>query len=1426
MSNLMILFLLLTLNYCFTLDCLQNKCKNGGLCVQIEGKTICQCPPPFYGAICQYRSSRGIFCDEGWKLSTTQTCLKYFEKRLSFKDASSSCIDSGGWLMGLASSFKEPNTYLNTHTKLLTAFTDVSIFLSDTRIWLGMENHDEIIYSKYEYPKFYGKSGEDDFNGYYIKSFDSIKTCSYLEVNKFGQRPSLNSIYDVGSCSHLKSYICEKSLSEFTILEKTKFCPEGWYYSQDFNACLKYIPTPLPFQNASNACKLEDSHISWPKSLKFNIMLTEISVLTETELGCGLYSPCKNGGSCFLTKDGFSNCLCPIDYTGKFCENSLVKNVCASNPCGDGGICIPLPTGFSLPYVCICRSGIAMSECSNDICSLISPCGQYGSCVTDPSKTLGFKCYCTSNYEGEYCEISKVIKDCPNYSCGSYKQCKLIPSQGLDITCVCPAGRYGDKCELAIPTDHPCKTNPCKNNGLCVPITPYKKDYYCACQSKFLGDKCEQREVQIPGSSLVCNEETTTQCPVCSVSGNLQECMNKVDLASGCKSCSIIHMKDDKTGMERTSIRCNQKSCKQQYTCLTSQPKCDTQEICWGPIECQPPNVCTTENQHGKGCNYVCRCEGPCEDSTGTCLTGKCKVDWYGTKCDIKYTPIEILIGVRLLQNEMVFTNGAKIDKSILNDMIIDKKNGNCFKTTINGDWKSIQCNEKHTFVCQKKPNYDNFEQLEIKRTSISTIKDLGIECVIPKDISKLSKSVYWRKDNGYFSFTNPKNRINTTILLDNLKVLNGDPLISYSSLEGSYSCVINLPMKQLTSKPIQITLNEIRVGSIVKFHTSPSISYASDLGVTFTLELRNLISTFLLSFIKDSVTIEVDLKEVRSGSVIVENTIYIQQNMALYKYNLDYILDTLEDFLKAKVEDKEFFTLFQNYQYVKAIEFMSLFTKNVCRKSRIKHNKYGYEVEFKTAKVGEKSYTLRKCLNGKPLAVSDCELSNYGYPKRVNFVWTPEDECYPSKTYRESTEMLKNISRKLITEDNVENITQETEIIARNNELKSLDISYISMIIENIKASRIKPPMKATSNIIKISNEILKVSENEIMDSNDITQSSTVLVQSLETIADRTVMPDKRKGVRMFTPRISIDIWEGSNAPFNSYVVKRMKGDGLLSNDSIVAEWNNHSISLSDSVASIFFEESLKLEGKFRVVTTVYSNKKFFLKKNMSVEPAGKIISASISNFRVHDIDPPICSVFLPDDIDLSTVTMNSHPRCVYWNFERDEWLSDGCSYNRTYNGRVFCQCDHFTNFAVLLDVERTGDPGHEALSYISIIGLSLSTAGLAFIIVSFFVIRYLRTRTKRRNSQIALFNLALALIAVNIVFLVGIRKTENRNGCIAVSALLYYFLLSSFFWMLAEGVITYINFVKVFDNYISNFMLKSLVCCWGKIKIKYDRL
>lgn len=70
-------------------------------------------------------------------------------------------------------------------------------------------------------------------------------------------------------------------------------------------------------------------------------------------------------------------------------------------------------------------------------------------------------------------------------------------------------------------------------------------------------------------------------------------------------------------------------------------------------------------------------------------------------------------------------------------------------------------------------------------------------------------------------------------------------------------------------------------------------------------------------------------------------------------------------------------------------------------------------------------------------------------------------------------------------------------------------------------------------------------------------------------------------------------------------------------------------------------------------------------------------------------------------------------------------------------------------------------------------------------------------------------------------VIFLAGMERTDSYYGCITVAALMHYFLLVSFMWMLVEGFLQYLRFVRVLGTYVPRFILKASIPAWGRSNI-----
>lgn len=91
---------------------------------------------------------------------------------------------------------------------------------------------------------------------------------------------------------------------------------------------------------------------------------------------------------------------------------------------------------------------------------------------------------------------------------------------------------------------------------------------------------------------------------------------------------------------------------------------------------------------------------------------------------------------------------------------------------------------------------------------------------------------------------------------------------------------------------------------------------------------------------------------------------------------------------------------------------------------------------------------------------------------------------------------------------------------------------------------------------------------------------------------------------------------------------------------------------------------------------------------------------------------------------------------------------------------------------------------------------------------------------KLRRDYPSKILMNLSTALLFLNLIFLLDgwIASFDIDGLCIAVAALLHFFLLATFTWMGLEAVHMYIALVKVFNTYIRRYILKFCIIGWGE--------
>uniref|UniRef100_A0A3B1JD34 Uncharacterized protein n=1 Tax=Astyanax mexicanus TaxID=7994 RepID=A0A3B1JD34_ASTMX len=161
--------------------------------------------------------------------------------------------------------------------------------------------------------------------------------------------------------------------------------------------------------------------------------------------------------------------------------------------------------------------------------------------------------------------------------------------------------------------------------------------------------------------------------------------------------------------------------------------------------------------------------------------------------------------------------------------------------------------------------------------------------------------------------------------------------------------------------------------------------------------------------------------------------------------------------------------------------------------------------------------------------------------------------------------------------------------------------------------------------------------------------------------------------------------------------------------------------------------------------------------------------------------------------------------------------WSSEGCTVLNSTENETVCACNHLTSFGVLLDISGEGITNRlqaTILTYITYIG-----CGISAIFLSITLLTYLSFKLRKDIPSKILIQLCFALLLLNLVFLLDswLALYPDAVGlCISTAFFLHYFLLASFTWMALEAVQMYFALVKVFNTYISRFMLKLGLAGW----------
>uniref|UniRef100_A0A8B9RR91 Sushi, nidogen and EGF like domains 1 n=1 Tax=Accipiter nisus TaxID=211598 RepID=A0A8B9RR91_9AVES len=472
--------------------CLSHPCQNAGSCLETEQGYICECQEGYTGQDCRHKLSEGCECRNGGSclegnVTICQCPPGFFGLLCEFEVTTTPCnmntqCPDGGYCMEYGGSY-----LCVCHTDYGTNHTMPSPCDSEPCLNGGScEVHDDSYTC--ECPRgFLGKHCEKAKprlcstgpcrNGGTCREADGEYhcTCPYRFTGKH---------CEIGKPDPCASGPCQNGGTCFHYIGKYKCdCPPGYAGRH-----CEIVPSPCFLSPCENGATCEDLGGGYACTCPVGY----VGKHCQSEVDCGVPSEVKHAQASFnSTKVGsLAEYQCELGYTlsqhnhprvcrlqGVWSDPPECDEIdeCLSQPCLNGGQCKDRIAEF----LCLCEPGYTGHHCESDVDECQSePCKNGGTCWDLPGS---FTCYCPEGFVGTQCETE--VDACESAPCRNGGECE---SYGGSYLCVCPEGFFGYHCEIA---SDPCFSSPCGSRGYCL---PGNGTHSCTCKVSYTGKSCEK----------------------------------------------------------------------------------------------------------------------------------------------------------------------------------------------------------------------------------------------------------------------------------------------------------------------------------------------------------------------------------------------------------------------------------------------------------------------------------------------------------------------------------------------------------------------------------------------------------------------------------------------------------------------------------------------------------------------------------------------------------------------------------------------------------------------------------------------------------------------------------------------------------------------------------------------------------------------
>ncbi|XP_073686813.1 adhesion G-protein coupled receptor G2 [Garra rufa] len=401
---------------------------------------------------------------------------------------------------------------------------------------------------------------------------------------------------------------------------------------------------------------------------------------------------------------------------------------------------------------------------------------------------------------------------------------------------------------------------------------------------------------------------------------------------------------------------------------------------------------------------------------------------------------------------------------------------------------------------------------------------------------------------------------------------------------------------------------------------------------------------------------------------------------------------------------------------------------------------------------------------------------------------------------------------------------TESPDAVANNILNQTQNVASLNSTQVNQLVDQLESLISAPNISVDLGRTMLSVINNFLNSSTaTLADSSNRLIKAVDSLALKLVIRDQTENIIFDSLGLTVTKVDGSNFrttsfsiadPLNPQVTKGLQRQvRAVESSSPLAK-----ITLPASLTENLTTEEKKIAS--RVQFTFFQKSTFFQDKTLSQQELNShILGSSVANLSIKN---------LRENVEFTLRNKkpvgNRTAFCVFWDFDKNGrlggWNRNGCYVkNSSTENETVCSCNHLTSFAVLMDISQEGIKDQlqaTILTYITYIG-----CGVSAIFLSVTLLTYLAFDKIRHDipSKI-LIHLCFALLFLNLVFLLDSWLALYKDAvglCISTAFFLHYFLLVSFTWMGLEALHMYLAIVKVFNNFMSKYMLKFSLVGWG---------